>query len=160
MIRPANTFYLSGILVKFTKLSVRYSFWLSFPYDIRKNIACFSSILIVWQKMVKNSVRNRGSSKTSWGWAVCPRSSSNQCRLPSKVVRLSFIQDYLPSKVIFHQSSILFHPRSSSIQGRLTSKVASIQDRRPSKVIFYPRLSSIQGCLPSRDIFHLKWSSI
>ena len=82
--------------------------------------------------------------------------SSIQGHLTSKIVshaRSYSIQRHLPFKVALHPkllpSKIVFHPRSSSIQGCL-----------PSKVIFNPRLSSIQGYLPSKVVFHLRLFSI
>ena len=62
--RRANNFHLSGILMEFTKIFCKIQwFRYEFPYDLRINIACFTSILIVWQKMLGNLVRYRGKSE-------------------------------------------------------------------------------------------------
>ena len=75
--------------------------------------------------------------------------SSNEGRLPLKVVfhRRSFsvkdsIKGRLPSKISFHQ-------RSSSIEACL-----------PSQAMFQQRLSFIKGCVPSKVPFHRRSSSI
>ena len=60
--------------------------------------------------------------------------------------RSSSIKGRLPSKVVFHQSS-------SSINGCMPSKVVFYQRCLPSKVVFHPRSSSIKGCLPSKVVF-------
>ena len=55
--------------------------------------------------------------------------------------------------------SVIFHGRSSSIEGRLPSKVivnqrsSSSEGRHPSKVVFHQRSSLIKGRLPSKVIF-------
>ena len=73
--------------------------------------------------------------------------------------RSSSINGCYPSRVIFHErflpSKAIINQRSSSIKGCL-----------PSKVVFQQRLCSIKGCLPSKghlsskDIFHQMLSSI
>ena len=56
--------------------------------------------------------------------------------------------------------SFVFCQRSSSVKGRLLSKVvfrqrsSSVKGRLPSKVVFRQRSSSIKGCLLSKVVFH------
>ena len=79
---------------------------------------------------------------------------------PPMVINFLFIFFWWPSlKVVFHQ-------RSSSIKGHLSSKVifhqrsSSIKGRLTSKVIFHQRSSSIKGCLPSKVVSHQRLSYI
>ena len=59
--RPTNNSDLSGILAQFAKIFCeKQLFRLNFLYDFTENIACFSSILIAWQKMLEKSVGYRG----------------------------------------------------------------------------------------------------
>ena len=66
---------------------------------------------------------------------------------------------HLPSMVVFHR-------RSSSIEGCLPSKVvfhrrsSSIKGCFPSKFVFRQRVSSIKGRLPSNVIFRQRSSSV
>ena len=62
--RPANNSHLSGILAEFTKKFFEVQLLrINFPFNFWKNVVYFSSILIVLQKMLENSVRYRGKSK-------------------------------------------------------------------------------------------------
>ena len=64
------------------------------------------------------------------------------------------------------ENSVIFHQRSSSIEGCLLSKVvffqrsSSIEGCLPSNVIFRQMLSSVKGCLPSKLVFRQRSSSV
>ena len=97
------------------------------------------------QNCLKPIKYNQGIGKTTFDGNFTHNPPPPFGRLPSKVVfhrRSSSIEGLLPSKVVFHQ-------RSSSIKGRL-----------PSKVVFHRRLYFIKGRLPMKVIFHQMSSSI
>ena len=59
---------------------------------------------------------------------------------------------------------VIFHPRPSSTQGRLSTKVvlhlrsSSTKGCLPPQVVFHQRLSFTKGCLPPKVVFHQRSS--